>query len=460
MSLALAWQLPAVPVEVDIPGQFCPKFKWALQDPLLVAYHHGTEHVAYTLSDFLVCDHPLFTADLCLGRDHMLVHRTEIHAEGSIITFSPDWVLEKSYLPRIVMQTQRYENMPNGRSPQSWMLHRFLPLSPLTTHMAAATIGEATQSLTPTIFDGDVPVGSVSSDPVLAQYNRRIASVCVCKGQRVEATISLTLATTSEHTFIPSATILDTASEVNLMRYEFALRMGLDAYAAEVQLLDTAHTCPEPTQVLSQEVIVHYAFGTPAAVATKSCFLVVQHLLDVDTGESCDILLGASQMRVHGAFFDPLTYGLCYRPRWQTHCDAATMARIPCVAEMERSDLARTAVELRASSHRLLMMTRVHRQPRGVLSESAPTADTLSVTRRTPISFGNSLMCSERPYFLATNRPDSDRWADQEDFLDNTLPSWYAEEPQLVLAVERLSAALHTSPGALAHSLLATSQSL
>jgi hypothetical protein len=258
----------------------------------------------------------------------------------------------------------------------------------------------------------------------------------------------------SKDTYVPAATIIDTASEVNLMRYEFALFMGLDTYAAEVQLLDTAHTCPEPTQVLSRAVTVHYARGTPNAVATTSRFLVVEHLMDVETGESCDILLGASQLRVHGAYFDPLSQGLCYRPRWQTQCDSTTIARIPCRADMDRADITRTAVELRGSSHRLLMMTRVHDRSRGGVPAAPRAPATL------PVSFGNSMMCTERPYFLATSPPHSDRWADQDDVVGYTLPSWYAEEPQLVLAVERLSSALHTTPGALASTLLATSQNL
>jgi hypothetical protein len=128
--LALAWQLPTVPVEVEIPGIFNPKFKWALKEPLLIAYCHGSEFATYTLSDFLVCDHPLFTADLCLGRDHMLVHRTEIHPDEDFVSFSPNWVRERSYVPRIVMPSQRNERMPNNM-PRNWMLHRFLPLTPL-----------------------------------------------------------------------------------------------------------------------------------------------------------------------------------------------------------------------------------------------------------------------------------------------------------------------------------------
>jgi hypothetical protein len=69
-------------------------------------------------------------------------------------------------------------------------------------------------------------------------------------------------------------------------------------------------------------------------------------------------------------------------------------------------------------------------------------------------------MCTDKPYFLTTVNPAPERWADHDATDGIRLPAWYAQEHQLVKAVEELAVACNVPPQQFAQVLLSTRSDL
>ena len=198
--------------------------------------------------------------------------------------------------------------------------------------------------------------------PTLESFNSKRGTLHYATNRSAAQGISLLLE--SGQALLPKL-LLDTGADTNLVSEDFCHRNGLK-YEPCTLVINMASGAASPVLgKVTEPVRLCYAKGTAAEVSNPITLYVIKGKVS-----SFEVLVGAPEMRTHGAMVDPI-YSLCnYRPGWQACGDASWTATVPVtITSAGQSVMAATEHRTVCSSG----LTSGHATVMLVLAEATPS---------------------------------------------------------------------------------------